>query len=473
MDAWNESNFSGYFILLEVFELEKDKNRFRSRICRRRIEPAIDIIKKGNLDYIIFECLAERTIALAQQQKLLDPTKGYNELLEYRMEKILPLCIEKNVKIITNMGAANPLAAVKATQRLAEQLEIKQLKIAAVLGDDVYHNIEKYLDYKVMETGEKLRYIQSQMVSANAYIGAEGIVQALKDGADIVITGRGADPSLVVGPLLYEFGWDVHDYDLLGKGTLAGHLLECGSQVMGGYFADPGYKEVPDLWNIGFPIGEIDEKGDILITKLEEAGGMVTPETCKEQILYEIQDPENYYTPDVIADFSRVVVQQLEKNRVLIQFASGKEKTGLLKTSIGYKEGYIGEGEISYGGTGALERARLAGEIVKRRVENCGLPIDELRIYFIGVNSLYQDTLGEILYDGKQDFKEVRLRVAARTQTKEAADQIGNEVEALYTNGPAGGGGARKFTREIIAIGSILIPETDINLEVVYEEVKL
>jgi len=200
---------------------------------------------------------------------------------------------------------------------------------------------------------------------------------------------------------------------------------------------------------------------------------MVTPETCKEQILYEIQDPENYYTPDVIADFSKVVVQQLEKDRVLIQSASGKEKTGLLKTSIGYKDGYIGEGEISYGGPGALERAKLAGEIIKRRLENGGPPIDELRIDFIGVNSLYQDTLSEILNDGKQDFKEVRLRVAARTQIREAAVQIGNEVEALYTNGPAGGGGAKKFSREIIAIGSILIPETDIKLEVVYEEVKL
>ena len=177
-----------------------------------RIEPAIDIIKKGNLDYIIFECLAERTIALAQQQKLLDPTKGYNELLEYRMEKILPLCIEKKVKIITNMGAANPLAAVKSTKRLAELMEIKHLKIAAVLGDDVYHTIEKYMDYTVIETGEKLRSIQSQMVSANAYIGAKGIVEALKEGADIVITGRSADPSLVLGPLIYEFGWDVHDY---------------------------------------------------------------------------------------------------------------------------------------------------------------------------------------------------------------------------------------------------------------------
>jgi Acyclic terpene utilisation family protein AtuA len=435
-----------------------------------RIEPALDIIEKGDLDYIIFECLAERTIALAQQQKLIHPDKGYNELLEYRMEKVLPLCVKRKVKIITNMGAANPLAAVKATKQLAEKLGIPQLKIAAVLGDDVFQKMEKYLDYKILETGKKLQSIQSQMISANSYIGAKGIVQALNKGADIIITGRVADPSLVLGPLIYEFGWDFQDYRLLGKGMLAGHLLECGSQVMGGYFADPGYKEVPDLWKIGFPIGEIDENGDIVITKLAEAGGMVTPETCKEQILYEIQDPENYYTPDVVADFSKVTVKCLEKDMVLIQSASGKEKTGFLKTSIGYQDGYIGEGEISYGGPGALERAKLAGEIIKKRLEYSRLPMEELRIDFIGVNSLYLDSLSDTLNDGKKDFKEVRLRVAAKTKTKEEAEFIGNEVEALYTNGPAGGGGARKFCREIVAIGSILIPENDISLEIVFEE---
>ena len=274
----------------------------------------------------------------------------------------------------------------------------------------------------------------------------------------------------MLGPLIYEFGWSFQDYHLLGKGTLAGHLLECGAQVTGGYFADPGYKEVPDLWNIGFPIGEIDENGDIVITKLAEAGGMVTPETCKEQILYEIQDPGNYYTPDVVGDFSKVTVKHLEKDRVLIQSASGKEKTGFLKTSVGYKDGYIGEGEISYGGPGAIERAKLAGEIIKKRLEYCRLSMEELRIDFIGVNSLYKDSLSDRLNEGKKDFTEVRLRVAAKTQTKEEAEFIGNEVEALYTNGPAGGGGARKYCREIVAIGSILIPENDINLEVVFVE---
>lgn len=438
-----------------------------------RIEPAIDIMQRGNLDYIIFECLAERTIALAQKQRLIDPSKGYNELLEYRMKAILPICIEKKVKIITNMGAANPLAAVKVTKDLAESLGIKNLKIAAVLGDDVFDNIDKYLEYEIMETGNKLKSIESQIVSANAYIGADGIAEALRNGADIVITGRVADPSLALGPLMYEFGWKKEDYRLLGKGTLAGHLLECASQVMGGYYADPGYKNVPDLWNIGFPIGEINEEGDVIITKLEESGGMVTVDTCKEQILYEIQDPENYYTPNVVADFSKVTVEQIEKDKVLIKSASGKEKTGFFKTSIGYKDCFIGEGEISYGGSGAYERTKLAGDIIKRRLEYLNVPIEELRIDYIGVNSLYKDFLSNTITDGKNDFKEVRLRVAARTLNKEEAEIIGNEVEALYTNGPAGGGGVRKYVSEVVSIASILIPENDTNIKVVYEEICL
>jgi Protein of unknown function (DUF1446). len=434
-----------------------------------RIEPAVDLIKYGNLDYIIFECLAERTIALGQLQKLSDNNKGYNELLEYRMEKVLPLIKEKNIKVITNMGSANPISAMKVIKEMAKAMskamKISGLKIAAVLGDDISNNIEKYLENQVIETGEKLKSV-SNVISANAYIGCKGIVEALENGADIVVTGRVADPSLVIGPLVYEFKWNFNDYDLLGKGTLAGHLLECAAQVMGGYFVDPPYKEIKDLWNLGFPIGEVNEEGRIVISKLEQAGGQVTVDTCKEQILYEIQDPENYFTPDVIADFSKVRVKEIGKDEILVEGASGKAATGLYKTSVGYKDCYIGEGEISYGGTGAYERAKIAGEIIKKRLEYIKLPIEELKIDYIGVNSLYDSSLKE-----KASYDEVRLRVAARTLTKADAIVIGNEVEALYTNGPAGGGGARKYVREVVSIASILIPAEDIKISVQYEEV--
>ncbi|MBV7276573.1 DUF1446 domain-containing protein [Clostridium sp. PL3] len=436
-----------------------------------RIEPAVELMKKGNLDYIIFECLAERTIAIGQQQKLKDPNKGYNELLEYRMTQVVPLCKDKKIKVITNMGSANPIAAAKVVKEIAENQGIKGLKIAAVIGDDIFNNIDKYIDYKILETGEKLESIRHQIVSANAYIGTQGIIEALEGGADIVITGRVADPSLTLAPLMFEFGWSKENYEFLGKGTLAGHLLECAGQVTGGYFADPGYKDVPELWNLGFPIAEISEDGEIVITKLEDAGGMVTEDTCKEQIIYEIHDPENYFTPDVIADFSKVSVKQSGKDKVLMKGASGKEKTGLFKTSVGYKDCYIGEGEMSYGGSGAYERGKLAGEIIRKRLEYIKAPIEELRIDLIGVNSLYKDSLSDALNNGRNDFGEVRLRVAARTLTKEAAAVIGNEVEALYTNGPAGGGGARKGVKEIVSVASIFVPSEDINIKVVYEEV--
>ncbi|AKA71631.1 acyclic terpene utilization AtuA family protein [Clostridium scatologenes] len=436
-----------------------------------RIEPAVELMKKGNLDYIIFECLAERTIAIGQEKKLKDPSKGYNELLEYRMKHVVPLCKENKIKVITNMGSANPVAAAKIVKEIAEKQGIKGLKIAAVIGDDIFNNIDKYIDYKILETGKKLESIKHQIVSANAYIGTQGIIEALKGGADIVITGRVADPSLTLAPLMFEFGWSTENYEFLGKGTLAGHLLECAGQVTGGYFADPGFKDVPELWNLGFPIAEISEDGEIIITKLKDAGGMVTEDTCKEQIIYEIHDPENYLTPDVIADFSKVTVTQVGKDKVLMKGANGKEKTGLFKTSVGYKDCYIGEGEMSYGGSGAYARAKLAGEIIKKRLAYIKAPIKELRIDLIGVNSLYKDSLSDVLNNGNKDLGEVRLRVAARTLTKEDAEIIGNEVEALYTNGPAGGGGARKGVKEIVSVASIFVPSEDINIKVTYEEV--
>jgi len=436
-----------------------------------RIEPAIEIVERGNLDYIIFECLAERTIALAQLQKLKDPNKGYNELLEYRMAKILPLCAERQVKIITNMGAANPQAAAAKVKEVAWRLDIKSLNIAVVMGDDVYQHIDQYKELLLMETGEKLEDLQSRIISANAYIGAEGIARALGNGADIVITGRAADPALVLGPLIYEFGWEQEDYHLLGKGIMAGHLLECGCQVTGGYFADPGYKDVPDLWNLGYPIAEVDENGSMVLSKIDGTGGAISPATIKEQILYEIHDPSNYLTPDVIADFSQVKVEEVNKDQVIITGVEGKKQSGFYKTSIGYRDGFIAECEISYGGSGAFERAKLAGEIIEKRLVMTHVPVEELRIDYIGVDSLYRESISKRMNGEFDHFKDVRLRVAGRTLRDEDAERFGYEFESLMTNGPAGGGGVRVHVREVIAIGSILIPTNDIQIEVLHEEV--
>ncbi|MER1973594.1 acyclic terpene utilization AtuA family protein [Psychrobacter alimentarius] len=431
-----------------------------------RLEPALDIIRDGDVDYIVFECLAERTIAIAQQRKMKDSKQGYDSLLEYRMAQVLPLCVENNVKIVTNMGAANPKAAAEMVKQIAEKQGLHHLKIAAVTGDDVFPKIERYQNETLLENGKQIKELGSSIVSANAYIGAAGIVQALKAGADIVITGRAADPSLFLGPMMYEFGWSFENAELLGKGTIGGHLMECGAQITGGYFADPGYKEVPELWNVGFPIMEVTENGEYHITKLANAGGLVSLATVKEQLLYEIHDPANYLTPDVIADFSSVQVEEVAKDVVKVFGGSGKLKTGLLKTSIGYKDGYIAEAEISYGGAGSVERAKLAKTIMQKRLAAQDIEPIEIRYDFIGLNSLYANETFDM-----QEAPETRLRIAARTEEEAVANTIVREAMSLYTNGPAGGGGIRSNIKEIVSIGSILIPEPDTDINVSYWEV--
>jgi hypothetical protein len=434
-----------------------------------RIEPAIDLMDNGKLDYIIFECLAERTIALAQLQMQKDPEKGYNELFEFRMVRILEALKRRRVKVITNMGAANPRAAMRKAVEIARELGVSGIRFAAVMGDDVLNRIADIEGQTAMETGRPLSVLKASIVSANAYIGVEGIVKALEDGADIIITGRVADPSLTLAALVHEFGWAMDDYDRLGKGTMAGHLLECAGQVTGGYFCDPGYKEVERLWDLGFPIAEVTEEGDIVITKLESSGGVVNEATCREQIDYEIHDPENYFTPDCTADFSRVATEQVGKDRVRISGVTGKESNGFFKVSVGYKDCYIGEGQISYGGSTARARALLAAEIIEKRLALSHCQYDEIRMDAIGVDSLYRQTISEQIQAAPP--VEVRLRVVARTKEKMDAERIGNEVEALYVCGPAGGGGVVKSVREIVSVASVLIPKEKVRLTCEFMEV--
>lgn len=431
-----------------------------------RIEPALDNLIRGNVDYIIFECLAERTIALAQKEKQINPNLGYNPLLAYRMEKLMPVLKEHPAKVITNMGAANPIAAAEKILEIAVSQGMGHLKIAAITGDDVFDGIDKYEDNLIIETGKPLSTIKENMISANAYIGAAQISQALEAGADIVVTGRVADPSLVTGPLMYEFKKSYADHDFLGKTIVAGHLLECAGQVTGGYFADPGIKDVPDLWNLGFPILTFDENGEILLEKLPKTGGLLNEATVKEQLLYEIQDPANYFTPDVIADFSKLEVEEREDGKVSVRYASGKPKTGQLKVSVGYEDGFIGTGEISYGGYNCVARAKLAERIVLKRLEMLNLNYREIRTDLIGLSSLYGDAAKDFPVP---DLHEVRLRVAARTDRKEDAATIGKEVEALYVNGPAGGGGARSTIEKIVSVASVFIPEQDIHAQITWK----
>lgn len=431
-----------------------------------RFEPAIELIEKGNVDYLIYETVAERTVALYQQEKLKDPTRGFNPQIERRLRPVLKAAKEKGVKIITNMGAANPQAAVKKVKELAASVGVTGIKVAAVLGDDVYDRLNELRENKILENGQKVGDYLGKIVSANAYTGTEGILEALRQGADVILTGRVADPSLTLAPLMYEFGWEPTDWDKMGKGTCVGHLLECGGQVTGGYYAEPGYKDVPRPWDLGFPIAEVSANGDAVITKPEGSGGLVTPDTCKEQILYEIHDPASYLTPDCVADFTGVRFEQVGTDRVKVTGATGRERPETLKVSLGYRDSFIGEGQISYGGPGAVERARLGGEIVEKRLKLRNIKMTEFKIDLIGLNSLHGDRLA-----GDTVPYEVRLRFVGRTETKEDAVAIAEEVETLYTNGPAGGGGATKASREVLAIMSTFIPRNTITNSAIVEEV--
>ncbi|WP_244664768.1 acyclic terpene utilization AtuA family protein [Candidatus Symbiopectobacterium sp. 'North America'] len=390
-----------------------------------RIEPALELAQKGDINYLVFECLAERTIAIGQKQKQQNPEKGYNELLADRMYAVLPNCLEKGIKIITNMGSANPTAAGQRVLEIAKELGAKQLKIAVVTGDDVRDVLIKQ-DARLDEIGQPVSTCGKEILSANAYMGADAMVKALHDGAHIIIAGRVSDPSLFLAPMMYEFNWATDDWEHLGKGTCLGHLLECAGQITGGYYADPGFKDIPHLERLGFPIAEIDENGDAVITKVAGSGGRVCVDTCKEQMLYEIHRPDSYITPDVVADFTGVTFTQVAEDRVRVQGATGRAKTDTLKVSVGYQDGFIGEGEISYAGPGAVACGLLALDIVKGRFEVCSFAPSEVRFDLIGVDALHGAERSQ-----RSELYEVRARGRALHHPRtgsESGQRSGNAV---------------------------------------------
>jgi hypothetical protein len=419
-----------------------------------RIQPAVDLVERGELDYVVFECLAERTIALAQQIKVSHPDLGYDPMLPARMRKVLPACRMGGTKLISNMGAANPRSAARRTAEIARELGICGMRVAAIEGDDVLALFEggDFGDAQFLETGAPVSSVRDRLISANAYIGAAPIVEALSAGAEVVLGGRIADPALFLGPLIYEFGWASDDWNLLGAGIVAGHLLECAGQLSGGYFADPPFKTVPHLEDLGFPYASVEPDGSAVLSKLDGTGGSITVQTCKEQLIYEIHDPTRYFTPDVTAAFTDVQFFPCGKDRVRVTGAKGLPKPGYLKVSIGYADGYVGEGQITYAGSGAVGRAELAIEIVREQLKYSGCDLRELRTEMIGINSVLPNRKA-----GDSEPLEVRVRVAGRVDSAEEANQIAATVETLYTNGPAGGGGASRSVRPIVAIESVLI----------------
>lgn len=427
-----------------------------------RIEPAVELVEAVELDYLVFECLAERTIALAQQARLANPESGYDPLLVKRMSAVLGDCVRKGISIVTNMGAANPRAAARRVVSLARELGLPGLRVAAVYGDDVLDVVRRENSPLHGRSGTIADLNGGEILSANAYLGAGPIVQALAQGAQVVITGRVADPALFLGPLIHEFGWSMADWNRLGRGTLVGHLLECAGQITGGYFADPGLKDVPRLAEIGFPFAEVAAGGDARIGKAPRSGGRIDVPVCTEQLLYELGDPSVYLTPDVCADFSGVRFQELGPDWVEVTGGSGRPAPETLKVSVGYMDGFIGEGQISYAGANAVERGRLALDVVRERLRSTGVDLSDLRYELIGVDSVY---CGENSA-APPPPREVRARVAGRAASLDAAQRVGAEVESLYTNGPAGGGGVSKATTPVLAIASALLPRGSIHPEI-------
>ena len=429
-----------------------------------RWEPAVELVERGNIDVIVFECLAERTIARETLARLRGDGPGYSPNLEDRLRAVLPACAAKGIRIVTNMGAAAPLPAAHAACAVAAELDVRDFSCTVLIGDDVRDQLTVRPELTLLESGEPLETILPRMASANAYLGANAVAEAMASGALVVMTGRVADPSLFVGPMLQAFGWSYDDYEKLAQATTAGHLLECAGQVTGGYFADPGVKDVPALAQLGFPFADVTAAGDVTIGKILNAGGRVDIATCSEQLLYEIDDPAAYITPDCVLDMSAISLAEVAPDRIQLSGARATPRTPSYKVSVGYFDGYLGEGQLSYGGPGAVARAHLAGDIVKERLSIRGFSFDDLRIDLIGLDSLHGPG------KGRPEPYEVRLRVAGRSESRAAAEAVGWEVAALYTNGPSGGAGDFSSVREILAVQSVLLERDLVPISVKHIE---
>lgn len=434
-----------------------------------RVEPAVINAERGKLDYLCFRTMAEATVSAAQVRSRRDPCfPGYDTYLEDRMRAVLPACVEQGIRIISNQGWINPKGAAQRVTELLREMGVTGVKVAAVTGSLITDRVLELTD-TILENGQPTSSLADTLISAEAYMGAEPIVEALKNGAQIVITGRVADPSIFMAPMMHEFGWEASDYERLGAGSGLGHLLECGAQVTGGYFADPGFKDVDEPWNFGFPIAEVSADGSAILTKAEGTGGTVNVRTVKEQLLYEVHDPANYITPDVVVDFTSVNIEEVGPDQVKVSNLRGKPRTSTLKVSMGCTEGHIGEDMFFYAGPGALRRARLAKRILEERFRIVKLDAEEIRIDFLGMNAIHGDATPT---DAPEPY-EVAVRVAARTKTREEAMKVGREVDGMAVSGVAQTGKRvphQDRTREVIGVWSALVPREHVKAHVHYFE---
>lgn len=432
------------------------------------IDAPLKQVTAGPIDYLVMDYLAEVTMSILQKQKNKNPEHGYARDIPSLMERILPVCKEAGIKVITNGGGVNPESCANAILDVAKKLDIKDLKVAVVLGDNIKDRIDEIIEagceLNNMETGDSIIPIKDNLLSANVYFGAKPIVEALHKGADIVITGRTTDTGLTLAPMIYEFGWDWNNYDLMAAGTVAGHILECGGQASGGNFL--GDWQSIDLVNIGFPIAEAYPNGEVIITKHESLGGKVSFETVAEQLVYEIGDPEQYITPDCVADFTSIKLEDLGNNRVKVYDVKGKPETEFFKVSCSFADGYSASGQLTYTWPQALTKAEAADKILRERLQNLGLEFDEIKTEFIGYDSCHGPLSAEI---SEESINEIVLKVAVRSRDYNSVERFGKEIAPLILTGPpsvTGFAGGRPKPSEVVAYWPALIPKNLLNPEV-------
>lgn len=431
------------------------------------------LVEEGPVDYLTFDYLAEITMSIMQKQKMRKPDTGYAMDFIPMLEKILPACKAKGIKIIANAGGVNPKACLAATKKVIKDLGLSGMKVAIVEGDDIMDRLDEFTSRGEkllnMDTGEDISTIRDKITSANVYIGAKPIVEALQAGADIVITGRASDPSLVVAPLVYEFGWSMEDYDKIAAATIMGHVTECGPQCTGGNYA--GWRQVKDFARIGYPVIEAKADGSFVITKHDNTGGLVTVETVTSQLLYELGDPKNYLGPDCVADFTTINIRQDGENRVAISGIKGGPATPTYKVSISYAKGYKILGTLCIAGPDAVEKANIIADMIFERMEMYGynIPKEDRFVELFGTNVLYKG-----LVPANDQPHELLLRIGARGNDPKALNTLGMEIAPAVTCGPPGvtgiAGGRPKAT-DVVGYWPALLDKTLISTSFIVEEV--
>ena len=426
-------------------------------------------VEGGPIDYLMLDYLAEVTMSIMQKQKARDPNAGYARDFIPLMKRILPACVERNIKVTANAGGVNVRGCANALVEVARELGLAgKVRIGIVTGDDIMSRIDELLERGIelrnMDTGEPLSAVRDAIQSANVYLGAAPLVEALRHGAQIVITGRATDTGLTLAPLIYEFGWANNDWDRLAAGTIAGHIIECGAQCSGGN-CQYEWRSIPDLANVGFPIAEGSPDGTFVITKHEGTGGRVNIPSVKEQLVYEMGDPHEYITPDVIADFTTIHLQDDGRDRVRVYGIEGRPATEFLKVSISYSAGYKAVGTLVYAWPDAYEKAQAADKILRGRLDRLGLRFDHTLTEFVGANATHGPLAGE----PRADAPEVQLRVGVRGQDRAAIERFTKEIAPLILTGPpavTGFAGGRPKVEEIVAYWPALIPKTEIEPKV-------